>query len=268
MGKMAKIKRESFGVLCGLGLAMWSPQPMADTSSTQPSQSSSVMEDPLESWNRFIFELNNALDTLIFFPVLDVYSAFMPKPLQTGVENVVENLWEPLRSVNFLFQGDPEKATISLCRFLVNATFGLLGLVDVAEEMGVSREETDFGRTLQGWGAEPGCYVVWPLLGPGSVRDGLGLAIDTAIDPINLLCSWKKKTGWMMARTGAEFGVKKHAHMDSWKTLQETSVDFYAAVRSLYGQNRNKSVVQGKDAFADDDDAVPSSPGKPGESKP
>jgi phospholipid-binding lipoprotein MlaA len=142
--------------------------------------------DPYEGFNRTMFGFNNGVDTYFLKPVAQGYQFVMPDVAETGVSNFFSNLLEIRNIINSLLQGKGEKAANSTGRFLFNSTIGLAGLFDVAGGIGLEKQDgEDFGQTLGAWGVESGSYLVLPLLGPATVRDGVGIPVDMYLDPVN-----------------------------------------------------------------------------------
>ena len=140
--------------------------------------------DPLESVNRVIFNFNNVADKLILEPVAKGYRK-LPSPIQTGLGNFLNNLKMPLVVVNQLLQGQGGNAAETTGRFFINSTAGLLGLIDVAEKVGLEQKQEDFGQTLATWGVGDGFYIVLPIFGPSNLRDASGMFLTSVTDPIN-----------------------------------------------------------------------------------
>lgn len=140
--------------------------------------------DPLEPFNRSVYKFNDALDTAVLKPVATAYEKVTPSPVRTGVGNFFSNLGDLWSSVNAGLQLRPREATENLMRFSVNSVFGLAGLLDIATEMGIPRTQLDFGHTLGRWGTPSGPYLVIPLFGPSSVRDGAASFVDGYGDPV------------------------------------------------------------------------------------
>ena len=140
----------------------------------EPSQ----VKDCFEKLNRGTFAFNQALDGLIFKPVSSVYKK-LPSPIKTGVSNSLDNLSNLVTIPNNLLQGDFNLAGVNSGRFLINSTLGLLGLIDVAEYVGmVEYEKEDYGQSLAKSGVGPGCYIVLPILGPSTARDTIASAAN------------------------------------------------------------------------------------------
>lgn len=144
--------------------------------------------DPLEPFNRKMFNFNKFLDKFFLKPAAKLYTKATPKIIKTGVNNALSNLDETRNFANNLLQLKYTEASRSLIRFGYNTTLGIGGIFDVAGTLGVERgEEQNFGQTLAYWGWDNSMYLVVPLIGPSTVRDTLGLAIDKTIHPANYL---------------------------------------------------------------------------------
>lgn len=202
--------------------------------------------DPLETPNRFIFSINRAVDVMAIRPVAVLYRDWVPEPAQKSVRNLLDNLGEPVTAINEVFQGDPSRAATTMARFLVNSTIGLAGLFDVASMMGLERTKTDAGQTIGIWaakGVEPengGFYLVLPLAGPSNARDATGLMIDYAIDPFQILPIAFNWDWWYIGlpRYGLNAIDYRSRTMFALDDIEKNSVDYYAALRSAYTQNR------------------------------
>lgn len=134
--------------------------------------------DPWEPVNRAVFRFNDTLDTYALRPIAKGYDKVVPQPLNDGISNVFNNLGEPKNLVNNVLQGKMHDAGVDLSRFMLNTTLGVLGVFDVATRMGLQRNDEDFGQTLGAWGTPSGPYVMLPFLGPSTVRDASGFAVE------------------------------------------------------------------------------------------
>ncbi|MBL4712100.1 MAG: VacJ family lipoprotein, partial [Gammaproteobacteria bacterium] len=142
-------------------------------------------DDPFESYNRSMFAFNEGVDKYAFKPVAQGYDFIMPNFASKGVSNFFSNIDDIVVFFNQLLQFKFTEAAATSARFIFNSTFGLLGLIDFASDMNLPKQNEDFGQTLATWGVPSGPYVVLPLLGPLTVRDTAGLAVDwTYFDPI------------------------------------------------------------------------------------
>ncbi|MGH6946638.1 MAG: MlaA family lipoprotein [Kiloniellales bacterium] len=200
--------------------------------------------DPLETPNRFVFAINEAADFLVIRPVATLYDFVLPDPLKTCVQSFLRNLSSPVILANDLMQGEWDRAEITATRFFINSIAGLGGIADVAGSIGHEYHDEDFGQTLAVYGVGEGFYLVLPLLGPSNPRDGVGLVVDSLIDPVTYLA-------------GSEFGLgrtivggvdKRARNIELIEELRRDSVDFYARIRSLYRQNRANEIRNGAPA--------------------
>ena len=219
----------------------------SDQVNTQPDdfETSKVEDeiyDPFEPVNRAIFSFNNVADRVILEPVAKGYKK-LPSPIQSGISNFLSNLRAPLVVVNQLLQGQGENAIQSSGRFIINSTVGLLGVFDVAEKIGIEEKEEDFGQTLATWGVGDGFYIVLPLFGPSNMRDTSGMLITMVTDPINAYAVSEGEAWLVPMRTAANAVDQRSKIIDEVNALRDNSVDYYAAVRSSYYQNRKAAIA-------------------------
>lgn len=198
--------------------------------------------DPFEHFNRVMLGVNTGLEKVIFRPVDSVYRTVTPWPVRQGLSNAALNLTSPVTFVNDLLQGKPRRAGQTLFRFVLNSTMGFAGLFDVASVWGIPGHSEDFGQTLGVWGARNGPYLVLPLIGPTTFRDGIGTGIDTITDPLFWLIS-DSTTSY--ALYGGEQFVEYDDNRDDLEALRASSLDFYSALRSSYLQDRRSEVYDG-----------------------
>jgi phospholipid-binding lipoprotein MlaA len=140
--------------------------------------------DPWENYNREMTKFNDGIDRAIFKPVATVYRDLVPMVVRHGVGNFFDNLGDVWNGINSVFQLRPQAAAESFLRFGVNTAFGLGGLLDVADEMGIERHQEDFGKTLGRWGVPSGPYLVLPFLGSSTLRDGLAMSANSKGDMV------------------------------------------------------------------------------------
>ena len=197
--------------------------------------------DPLEPLNRAIFSFNNVADRIVLEPIANGYRK-LPSPVQTGLNNFLSNLRAPLVIVNQLLQGQGENAVQSSGRFIVNSTVGVFGLFDVAEKIGIEEKEEDFGQTLATWGVGEGFYIVLPLFGPSNTRDATGMALTMITDPINAYAVSEGEAWLVPTRTAINAVDQRSQIIDEVNALRDNSIDYYAAVRSSYYQNRKAAI--------------------------
>lgn len=197
--------------------------------------------DPLEPLNRLIFAINDVVDLAILHPVAEIYRAVVPDPVRNGVTNVLDNLFAPVTFLNHVLQAEPERAMATLVRFLMNSTFGLAGLVDVASDMDYPRYDTDFNHTLTAWGVDTGPYLVLPLVGPSSFRGGIGYVGDYFADPLNLYLTnrhHRKHYYWLTVRYGLDMINRREKLIETIDNLRNGSLDMYVTMRSIYFQRQ------------------------------
>lgn len=208
------------------------------------------VNDPLEPMNRAIFDFNTAVDKALIKPLAQGYRDVVPAYGRERVRDLLNNLRSPIILANDMLQGEPDRAMQTLMRFAFNTGFGVGGLFDVAAPGGIPYHDEDFGQTFAVWGVGEGPYLVLPILGPSNPRDTTGLAIEWLADPFDL---WMDHTGndWVMwTRTGVSGVDKRESLLDTLDEIEKSSVDYYAAVRSLYRQRRAADVKNGPGADA------------------
>ena len=208
----------------------------------------SEINDCFEKLNRGIFTFNQALDGLVFKPVATVYKKF-PSPIKTGVSNSLSNLSNLVTIPNNLLQGDFSLAGVNSGRFLLNSTVGILGFIDVAQHVGMSKyEKEDYGQSLATMGVGPGCYLVLPVLGPSTVRDATASLINFSGGDawynvtVNNDTQHFSDFDYYASRltSGIDFRAKNYDAIDN---LEKNSIDFYASVKSLYLQDRQQKIL-------------------------
>lgn len=208
---------------------------------------SSALEDndPFEPFNRMIFGLNLGLDMMIIEPLAMMYVELFPEYVRERIGYVLRNLGEPVVLVNNLLQGELEDARVTLGRFFFNSTFGVVGIFDVSTDWGLPYKKTDLGLTFASWGVESGPYLILPVLGPSNARDAWGRLGDFSIDPINMY-GYALHSG---SRTGVQILDVKTDTFDFLRNLREHSVDYYASIRSWYGERRKFLIEKEKVAI-------------------
>ena len=211
------------------------------------SKKNNSVKDCFEPLNRATFALNQGLDKAILKPVAKGYRA-LPAPIKKGTGNVLENLSTLITIPNNVLQGDFKLAGINTGRLVLNTTVGILGIFDIASDMGFPKYvKEDYGQTLGTWGVGPGCYIVLPVLGPTTARDTAGMFINVmGGDPyynISVNGNNEYLDGELFAATKILSGVEFRAvNLESVDNLEKNSVDFYASVRSLYTQDRENKI--------------------------
>jgi phospholipid-binding lipoprotein MlaA len=215
------------------------PSPAAEENFRTPDTAEGIDYDPWERFNEKTFWFNfEVLDRYALKPAATVW-AKIPQPARQGLANAFRNLAMPDRLVNEILQVRYEEAGSEVAQFLLNTTVGVAGFVDVASRVGLKDNDADTGQTLGVYGAGPGPYLVVPLLPPLTVRDGIGYAADSLLDPLS----------WFVTPFAADFGRaaaktvnERAANLKRYQDVEDTSLDLYAAVRNGYLQRREKSI--------------------------
>jgi len=206
-----------------------------------PEGHSTDARDPFEAYNRSVFEFNSRLDSALVKPVAEAYQSGVPRPVRKGVSNFFGNFGDLVSVFHHLLQAEPDQAGRSAGRVFVNSTVGILGIFDPASDLGLQkRGREDFGQTLGRWGAEPGPYIVLPLMGPSTGRDALGTALDIALDPIGRTIpmdeNWRIAT-WSLRLVDTRAGVLELEEM-----INKVSFDRYLTIREGYLARRQQQV--------------------------
>ena len=209
--------------------------------------------DPLEPTNRFFYQVNDALDTVLLKPIALGYRALVPSPLRTGVHNALGNLGAPVVFANDVMQARPQRARVTLTRFIINSTAGLGGLVDVAADLGFPAHDSDFGITLAIWGLPDGAFLYLPVLGPSNPRDAVGFGVDTfGLDPWGWIGKGDTLSDLRLARTGLSAVDARVGFLDDFDKVKAQALDPYATIRSLSRQYRKGKI----DAARADDTGI------------
>lgn len=202
--------------------------------------------DPIEPFNRGVFAFNQVLDRYLIKPVAQGYDYLLPDYAQDRVHTFLNNLGEPVNFFNNVLQGRGSDAMDTSGRFLMNSTVGVLGLFDVAKDMGVPERRGDFGQTLYTYGVDSGPYLVLPLIGPSNPRDAVGLAGDIVMDPWQYVLDSQfddSTTNWIVyGRMGTQVIDSRSRTIELTDSLEKSSLDYYATMRSISRQYRDKQL--------------------------
>ena len=205
------------------------------------------VKDCFEPLNRATFTFNQSLDKALIKPIAKSYRS-LPPSFRKGTKNVLNNLSNLITIPNNVLQGDLKMAFVNTGRLVVNSTIGVLGIIDVADNMGFpTYEKEDYGQTLGKWGVGPGCYIVLPILGPSTIRDTAGsFANVLGGDPwynasINGNNEYLSENIFLASKvlSGVEFRAN---NLESFDNLEKNSMDFYASLKSLYMQDRQLKI--------------------------
>lgn len=197
--------------------------------------------DPLEPLNRAMFGFNDTVDDAVVRPVAKAYRAALPGIVRTGISNFFSNLEDVWISVNDVLQGKVQQGFEDFGRFLLNSTFGIAGIFDIASEAGLLKNSEDFGQTLGSWGIGTGAYLVLPILGPSTVRDGFGLLLDTQTDLVFRIDGVRVHNSLYLTRA---IGTRANL-LDASSVIETAALDKYAFVREAWLQRRRNLVYDG-----------------------
>ena len=197
--------------------------------------------DSLERSNRGVFAFNRQVDRWLLDPLTRGYQFIFPKPVRIAISNFFLNLSSPKVLANDLLQLEWQDAGVTSARLIVNTTVGIVGFFDVAQRWGLERHDSDFGQTLALAGTPSGPYLMVPVFGPATVRDGIGTVVDAffqpayyVLGPATLIIGPTE----ILLYTGTSGISTRERHLAELKALEDSSIDFYAALRSAYYQNR------------------------------
>ena len=220
------------------------PEEPADRAAAQ------AVNDPFEPANRMMFAINDAVDTVVIRPAAVLYRDFVPDPGKHLIFNFTRHVTLPLTIVNDVLMGEWDRADIAAKRFFVNTIAGSGGIVDAATGIGLPHHEEDFDQTLEHYQVSSGPYIVLPLLGPSSARHAVGRVVDFATDPMTYFLA-------AAASRESSIGIRIMSVVDQRYRLlgplddvKRTSLDYYAAVRSLYRQRRAAAYLNKGDPVA------------------
>ena len=199
-------------------------------------------EDPLEPMNRTLYQFHDTVDTAVVKPVAQAYIDVVPEPIRAGVSNVFNNVEDLISAVNGLLQGKLDKFGDDLARVVLNTTFGVGGIFDLASMIGIERGNEDFGQTFGAWGFPQGPYFFIPFFGPTTVRDGTGTVVRIMVGPVGYIPNVPLRnslygTGYVDLRAQA---ISAGAIVDT------AALDRYLFIRNAYLQRRRYLVYDGK----------------------
>lgn len=197
--------------------------------------------DPLESYNRVMYRVNDTLDRGLIKPLARGYTAITPAPVNRGITNFFGNLADVTSAINNVLQFKLQRAASDVGRVVFNTTIGLLGFIDVASNMNLPKYGEDFGQTLGVWGFGPGPYIVLPLLGPSSTRDTVGVVVGWFTDPVRYVRKERIRYGLVALRL-----IDKRASLlGASRVMDEAALDPYQFMRDAYLQKRRHEVYDG-----------------------
>ena len=214
-------------------------------------------EECFEGVSRSVFKFNMAFDTAVLEPIAKGYNK-LPEPIKNGTSNFTSNVATLLSIPNSLLQGNIKQVGHSTGSFLINSTFGILGVLNPAEKMGLKPHREDVGQTLGTYGIGPGCYLVLPILGPSTVRDSFGLLADTFVHPFAHVTIRENELLGISGNDLDYFSVKGVTAVDfradndqNFESLEKNSLDLYSSLKSVYLQSRENKI---RNSIEDDDE--------------
>ncbi|HEX8011219.1 MAG TPA: VacJ family lipoprotein [Casimicrobiaceae bacterium] len=216
-------------------------------------------DDPFEPWNRAMFEVHDKVDGAVVKPIAQAYVAVVPEMIRTGVSNFFGNIDDLFTGINNVLEGRGNQAGDDFGRVLLNSTFGMGGVLDLASMMGIPKDKKDFGITFGKWGAPPGPYFFVPLFGPTTLRDGTGSVVRFLIGPIGYI-------GEIPVRNtlyGVGYLDTRAQALSAESVLETAAIDRYRFLRNAYLKNRRFQVYEGKPPPEEDEDGASAPPPKP-----
>jgi phospholipid-binding lipoprotein MlaA len=205
--------------------------------------------DPFEGFNRAMFSVNEGLDVVVK-PVAEGYETVVPGVVRIGVGNFFGNISDVWIAVNNLLQGKITEGASDAGRVLLNSTAGIVGLIDVASDLGLEKHAEDFGQTLGKWGVGAGPYLYWPIIGPRNARDTFGFAVDMSADPVRQLHDRSARNSLSALR----FIDLRASLLPADKVIEAAAFDKYSYIRNAYFQMRRNAVYDGNPPPLEDDD--------------
>jgi phospholipid-binding lipoprotein MlaA len=218
-----------------------SDEDVFDNFEDELSEGQVTVSDPIEPWNRAMYGINDRFYFWVAKPIIQTYEKIVPRPARSCIGNFFENLTTPARFVNCLFQGKGPEADRELRRFGINTTAGVLGFGDPAHDRwGLEPAEEDLGQTLAVYGFGDGFYVVWPVFGPSTLRDSVGMVGDSFLNPVRYVKPAEASIGISAfdATNNGSF------HIGEYEAFKSAAVEPYVAMRGAYIQYRSKQIKE------------------------
>lgn len=202
--------------------------------------------DPLQPLNRGVFWVNDQLYNYALRPVIKVYTTIIPRPLRNAVTNAYDNVEYPVRAVNHLLQAEPGRADLETRKFVINSVAGVGGLIKVSDRFPDLKAlpNADTGQTLAKWGVDHGFYIVWPVIGPRSARDTVGLAGDVALNPITWMPFIPVGDAIAIAVSNPGTVRSMEQRLDAYDAATENTIDPYLSLRESYIQYRERAAQE------------------------
>lgn len=215
------------------------PDDVEDIPEEEGEEESVYIADPLYPWNKAMYHVNDKLYFWLMKPLAQGYSIVVPEDARISVSNFFNNITTPIRFVSSLLQFKIKDAGNELLRFVYNSTAGVCGLVDAAkEDLGIKQQDEDLGQTLGSYGIGHGFYLVWPFLGPSSLRDTVGRIGDRFLDPVHYVNPTEASVGITVYDKVNETSFR----IGDYEDLKKSAIDPYVSIRDAYLQYRKKKV--------------------------
>jgi phospholipid-binding lipoprotein MlaA len=212
-----------------------------DVNAGQKEENGPQIADPLYPWNKAMYHFNDKFYFWLMKPVAQGYSSVVPEDVRLSVSNVFRNITTPVRFVSNLLQLKIKNAGNELVRFVYNSTAGVGGLADTAKtDLHIRRHDEDLGRTFGAYGIGHGFYIIWPVLGPSSLRDSVGLVGDTFLNPV----SYVEPIEASLGISAYDMINETSFYIGDYEDLKKSAVDPYISIRDAYIQYRKKEVEE------------------------
>jgi phospholipid-binding lipoprotein MlaA len=227
----------------GLSITGHTQTEAADTANEEQTEENELVTiaDPIKPWNTAMYHVNDKFYFWLLKPVSQGYSTVVPEDIRLSVSNFFKNLTTPIRFVSSLLQLNMKKAGNELVRFVYNSTAGIGGLADVAKtDLDIKRQDEDLGQAIGHYGVGHGFYIVWPVLGPSSLRDTVGLVGDWFLDPVNYVTPFIDS----LAISAYDEVNETSFYIGDYEDLKKSAIDPYVSIRDAYTQNRKKKVEE------------------------
>jgi phospholipid-binding lipoprotein MlaA len=234
-------------LFCGAAHAAEETDPLFADLESEYAEVPSGFPDPLEPLNRGILTFNQQVDRWVLDPITRVYRFVLPDLAKRSVQRFLANLNSPGVTINDMLQCEFSDAGITVWRFAINSTFGIGGLFDPAHYLGVEGHTSDFDQTLAIYRVPSGPFLLLPVFGPTTARGVFGTIVDIAMRPTTYLIAGADQFVFTVIHGGGSGLATREASMDALKDLEETSVDYYAALRNAYYQKRMSEIWSRRD---------------------
>jgi phospholipid-binding lipoprotein MlaA len=231
--------------------AVAAADPLADDD-----QAANGFPDPFEPFNRAVLRMNLGVDHWFIDPVARGYAFVVPSPARRAIRRALDNLNAPAVFVNDVLQLHPKDAGVTVGRFVLNTTVGVAGLFDPASKVGLDAHDNDFGSTLSLAGMPSGPYLMLPIVGPTTARDGTGFLVDFLFRPTTYILTPGAQIVFTSVEESTAGIAARDAHSEGLRALQESSIDYYAALRNAFYQNRVAEIASHKPAATQADLAL------------